>query len=49
MESLPPSVLISQIDFAKNYTFVIQNGIQLMHCFFNNVTILVYIILMRDE
>ena len=48
-ESFPPSILISQIDFAKNYTFVKQNGVQLMHCFFNNVTILVYIILMRSE
>jgi hypothetical protein len=31
MDVLPQDIILSHIDFAKTYTFEIQNEIQLMH------------------
>jgi hypothetical protein len=43
MSNLPKDVILSHIDFAKNYTFQIGNEIQSMHWHSFQVTILVHI------
>jgi hypothetical protein len=43
MANLPFDYILSHIDFAKNYTFQIQNEIQSMHWHSFQVTILVHI------
>jgi hypothetical protein len=43
MSNLPEGVILSHIDFAKNYTFQIDNEIQSMHWHSFHVTILVHI------
>jgi hypothetical protein len=41
--SVPPSTLISCVDFSENYTLKVQNEIQSMHWHNNQITILVHI------
>ena len=43
LSSVPPSTLISCIDFSENYTLKVQNEIQSMHWHNDQVTILVHI------
>jgi hypothetical protein len=47
MKNLPADVIISHIDFAENYSFMIQDEIQSMHWHSTQVTILVHITLRR--
>lgn len=43
MDNLPSNIILSQIDFSKNYSFEMQNKIQSMHWHSFQVTILVLI------
>jgi hypothetical protein len=49
MELALAGVLISHIDFTKNYTFAIQIKVQSMHWFSTNISILVHITVLKIE
>jgi hypothetical protein len=48
MDTLPEGSILSHIDFAKNYSFQVQNKIQSMHWQNSQVTIMVNICYQRN-
>jgi hypothetical protein len=49
LATFPEGTVVSVIDFAKNYSFLIQNEIQSMHWYSDQVTILVHIVYRHAE
>lgn len=49
MDNFPLDTILSQIDFAENYSFEMQNEIQSMHWHSFQITILVHITFSVDQ
>jgi len=49
MDNFPLDTILSQIDFAENYSFEMQNEIQSMHWHSFQITILVHITFNADQ
>jgi hypothetical protein len=48
MKNIPEGVVVSHIDYAKNYSFAIQNEVQSLYYFSTSVTILVHITMWKE-
>ena len=48
LQNFPDDVIVSVVDFAKNYSFKIQNEIQGMHWYSSQITIMVHICYVRS-